>query len=206
MKPFRGSVVAAVAAASCLTLAGCAGDTVPGAAAQTTATAPAPTDGSGQPQADTVAWAGQVCSALAPVYQSLGAPPQPDLNDLAATRDAYLTYFENAGSAAEQAANQIGQAGAPPTDNGAAVRDDLQAQLNDLRDNLTAARDQLANVDTSDPAAVADAVRSAGQTAAGAGDAAQVRDTLNNDPELAAAVQQAPECADLPLGQPGSGG
>jgi hypothetical protein len=90
----------------------------------------------GQPQAAVVSWATSMCQALRPALAQLGSPPQPDLNNSATTRQAYINYLGNARNATQQATDRLSSIGPPPVANGPQILGQMTTQLNQLRDSL----------------------------------------------------------------------
>ncbi|HYZ36833.1 MAG TPA: hypothetical protein VE673_08935 [Pseudonocardiaceae bacterium] len=105
-----------------------------------------------------------VPQALGPTFSQLGAPPQPNTADPAATRQAYIDYLAHASNA-----------------------DQLRTELSQLRTNLNDAVTQLKAANPNDAAAV-------GQAFGAVGNAVGLVSTLTSDPQLRAAIDQTPEC------------
>jgi hypothetical protein len=185
----RPLAVAVVAAG--FALAGCANPTnAPGASS----TAPSPPVMSstppGQPQAAAVAWANSMCQALRPALGQLGSPPQPDLNNTTATRQAYINYLGNARNATQQAIDRLSSIGPPPVANGPQILGQMTTQLSQLRDTLNDALTQLNQANPNDSGAM---VRAFGAASHVVG----LFNTLTADPQLRAAIDQTPECQNL---------
>ena len=185
----RRRFVVLVAAAG-LAAAGCtnASDTPPPGAS------PAPQAG---PQPATLDWARSMCQTLDPAFDRLGAPPQPDLGNLAATRQAYIDYLSNARNATQQAIDQLPSVGAPPVDNGQQVLDNMRNQLSQLRKNLDNAVTQLNRADPNDAGSIALAFGAAGNVLGALGNRTQVLGDLAIDPQLRAAINQTQECQNV---------
>ena len=92
-------------AAAGLAVAGCANN---GSPASSPAPAPPAVTSAppAQPQPATLDWARSMCQSLQPAFDRLGAPPQPDLGNLAATRQVYIDYLGDARNAVQQAIDQ----------------------------------------------------------------------------------------------------
>ncbi len=138
-----------------------------------------------------------MCQSLQPAFDRLGAPPQPDLGNLAATRQVYIDYLSDARNAAQQAIDQLPSVGAPPVDNGQQVFANMHDQLVQLRQNIDDALAQLNRADPNDVGAIGPAVSAAGNVVGALGNRAQVLGDLAVDPQLSAAVNQTPECQNL---------
>lgn len=181
-----------------LALAGCANnDTTPGAASGQPsppgANPPSPTT----PQPATVQWVDSTCQALRPAFDQLGTPPRLDVNNLAATRQAYLTYLGNARNATQQAIERLTLVGVPPVANGQQILDQTRNQLTQLRNDLDDAVAQLNRADPNDAGAVGLAVGAASNVMGALGNRVQVLAALAHDPQLRAAINQTPECQNL---------
>ncbi|HYZ09346.1 MAG TPA: hypothetical protein VE709_12335 [Pseudonocardiaceae bacterium] len=179
-------------AAAGLAVAGCANNASPAPAPPAVTSAP-PT----QPQPATLDWARSMCQSLQPAIDRLGAPPQPDLGNLAATRQVYIDYLGDARNAVQQAIDQLPSVGAPPVDNGQQVFDNMGNQLIQLREDLDEALTQLNRADPHDMGAIGPAVGAAVNVLGALGNRAQVLDELAVDPLLSAAVNQTPQCHNL---------
>ncbi len=188
--------LAVLVAAAGLAVAGCANNAPappsPAPNAPVVTSAP-PT----QPQPATLDWTRSMCQSLQPAFDRLGAPPQPDLGNLAATRQAYIDYLSNARNAAQQAIDQLSSVGPPPVDNGQQVFDNMRNQLTQLRQDLDNALAQLNRADPNDVAATGLAVGAAVNVFGALGNRAQVLGDLAVDPQLRAAINQTPECQNL---------
>ena len=150
-----------------------------------------------QPQPVTLDWTRSVCQSLQPAFDRFGTPPQPDLGNLAATRQAYIDYLSDVRNAAQQAIRQLSSVGAPPVDNGQQVFDTMRNQLIQLREDLDQAVAQLNRADPNDVGALGLAVGAAVNVLGALGNRAQVLDDLAIDPQLSAAANQTPECRNL---------
>ncbi|MGH3812214.1 MAG: hypothetical protein ACRDUV_07120 [Pseudonocardiaceae bacterium] len=189
----RRPLVVFVAAAG-LVVAGCANNNAPSAPTSppvTPSTLPA------QPQAAPLDWARSMCQTLAPAFDRLGAPPKPDLHNLAATRQAYIDYLGNARNAVQQAIDQLPSVGAPPVDNGQQVLDNMLHQLIQLRQDLDEALAQLNRADPNNAGAIGLALGAAGNILAAFGNRTQVLGALTFNPQLRTAINQTPECQNL---------
>jgi uncharacterized phage infection (PIP) family protein YhgE len=138
-----------------------------------------------------------MCQSLDPAFDQLGAPPQLDLGNLAATRQAYIDYLTNARNATQQADEQLSSVGAPPVDNGAEVLNNMRNQLTQVREDLDRALTQLNQTDPNDAAAIGLALGSAGNVLGAFGNRAQVLTDLAIEPQLRSAINQTPECQDV---------
>lgn len=190
--------LAVVVAAAGLAVAGCASNAntpqAPPASPPSAATNPT-SPGTAQPA--TVHWAASACQALNPVFGQLGPPPQPDMNNLAATRQAYINYLTNARNAAQQAIDRLSAVGAPPVANGQQIVDQTRNQLTQLRTDLGDALAQLNRADPHDAGAIGLAAGAVGNMMGALGNRVQVLATLDTDSQLRAAINQAAECHNL---------
>jgi hypothetical protein len=137
------------------------------------------------------------CQALRPAFDQLGTPPRLDVNNLTATRQAYLTYLGNARNATQQTIERLTLVGVPPVANGQQILDQTRNQLTQLRNDLDDAVAQLNRADPNDAGAVGLAVGAAGNVMGALGNRVQVLAALAHDPQLRAAINQTPECQNL---------
>jgi hypothetical protein len=200
-KAARGTLLrrplAVLAAAAGLAVASCANNNAPGAPSPAPSPPVVTSALPAAPQPATLDWTRSMCQSLQPAFDRLGAPPQPDLGNLAATRQTYIDYLGNARNAAQQAIDLLSSVGAPPVDNGQQVFDNMRNQLIQLREDLDGALAQLNRADPNDVGAMALAVGAAVNVLDARGSRAQVLDDLAVDPQLRAAVNQTPECEKL---------
>lgn len=202
MHAVLGRRLAVVVAAAGLVVAGCANNAnAPEASNPPAVTNPASPD---TVQPATLQWARSACQALSPVFGELGAPPQPDMNNLTATRQAYITYLGNARNAAQQAIDRLSAVGAPPVDNGPQIVDQTRNQLSELRKDLDDALAQLNRADPHDAGAIGLAAGAAGNMMGALGNRVQVLATLDTDSQLRAAIHQTPECQNLTINPTGT--
>lgn len=185
-----------VMAAAGLALTGCGAESVPQPAPVPgpPPVAPVPTDAPlPGPRTETIEWTNSVCGQLRPLITALDAPPQPNLGDVAATKQQYSSYLENASSDAERVLAELPEAG-PPVEGGQQVIDDVRAQLEQLREDLIEATTQVEQADPNDPSAVAEAARAAGNLLGAQGNARQVLNQITQNTQLNAAYEQAAQC------------
>lgn len=149
------------------------------------------------PQPATVDWARSMCQSLDPAFEQLGEPPQPDLGNLAATRQAYIEYLGNARNATQQAIDRLGEIGPPPVENGLQVLNSMSTQLVQLRDDLDEALAQLNRANPDDVGGLGLALGAAGNVVGALGNRVQVLANLVVDEQLRAAISQTPECQRL---------
>ncbi len=177
-----------------------AADTAPTATPAPSATAGA----TAAPSPAAMKWTGTVCSALDPVAKTLAAPPQPNVNDLAATRQSYLTYLGTAAQQAGTARQEIQAAGKPPVDNGDQISTQVSEQATQLETDLTQARDQVQKTNPNDPASVTQALTAAGNVGGSLTNSAQLLSAIRKNSQLSQAFDQAPSCAPLRKASGGS--
>ena len=202
-----GRQFAAVMVGAALTVAGCASnDSTPGAASAQPSPPAANSPSPATLQPATLQWVDSTCQALRPAFDQLGTPPRLDVNNLAATRQAYLTYLGNARNATQQAIERLTLVGVPPVANGQQILDQTRNQLTQLRNDLDDAVAQLNRADPNDAGAVGLAVGAASNVMGALGNRVQVLAALAQDPQLRAAINQTPECQNLiwpaPINQP----
>lgn len=189
--------LAVLVAAAGLAVASCADNNAPGAPSPATSppivTSALPT----KPQPATLDWAKSMCQALGPTFDRFGAPPLPDLGNLAATRQTYIDYLGNARNAAQQAIDRLSSVGPPPVDNGQQVLDTMRNQLVQLRNDLDEALAQLNRANPNDVGASGLALGAAGNILGALRNRLQVLANLATDPQLRAAINQTPECQNL---------
>lgn len=190
--------LAVVMVGAALAVAGCASnEATPGAASARpsppVANPPSPTT----PQPATLQWVDSTCQALRPAFDQLGPPPQLDVNNLTATRQAYLTYLSNARNATQQTIERLTLVGVPPVANGQQILDQTRSQLTQLHNDLDDALAQLNRADPHDAGAVGLAIGAAGNVMGAVGNRVQVLAALAHDPQLRAAINQTPECQNL---------
>jgi hypothetical protein len=192
VRQIRGGVVlrrrvAVLVVTAGLTVGGCASNPARAPAAVSTA----PTTSPAQPQtAVALTWARSFCQALHPVFDQLGAPPRPDLNNLDATRQALVNYLADTRNVTQQAIDRLSSIGPPPVVNGPLILLQIRGQLIALRDNLNDAVTQLGRADPNDSGAI-------GMAFGAAASVVGLLGTLTTDAQLRAAINQAPECQSL---------
>ena len=108
-------------------LVACGTGAVPAPAPPAPAPAPAPPAAAPNPEA--LAWTGSVCSAVGPVVATLKAPPAIDQNAWPATRQAYLSYLDDAVGRTDTALRELATAGPPPVENGPQLADQVRTQV-----------------------------------------------------------------------------
>ncbi len=149
------------------------------------------------PPENAIAWTDSTCGALAPVVETLRNLPSVDLNDPAATRQAYLDRLGEAQQRAEQALQALETAGPPPVQGGEEVAQDVRDQVTELRDNLADARAGVEAADPGDVVAVGEAIAATGNMVDAAINIAQAIAAISGDPELRPAFEQAQSCEPL---------
>jgi hypothetical protein len=196
MRRTKGAVLrrplAVVVVAAGFALAGCANNptNAPGASSTAPSSPVMSSTPPAQPQAAIVTWTTSMCQALRPALAQLGSPPQPDLNNRTATRQAYINYLGNARNATQQAIDRLSSIGPPPVANGPQILGQMTTQLSQLRDSLNDALTQLNQANPNDSVAM-------GQAFSVASHVVGLFNTLNSDPQLRAAIDQTPECQNL---------
>jgi len=190
--------LAVVMVGAALVVAACASnDTTPGRASAQPSPPAANSPSPATPQPATLQWVDSTCQALRPAFDQLGVPPQLDVNNLTATRQAYLTYLSNARNATQQTIERLTLVGIPPVANGRQILNQMRNQLTQLRNDLDDALAQLNRADPNDAGAVGLAVGAAGNVMGALGNRVQVLAALAHDPQLRAAINQTSECQNL---------
>jgi hypothetical protein len=184
----RRRLVAVLAAAAGLALAGCGSDQDPAA------TSPAPPV---ELQEQTVQWTDSVCSALAPVVNKIGAPPEFDLTAPGATQQAYSVYLAEAHAEAKRALESVSSAGSPPVEGGEQIANEVRSDIVDISDDLAEAKTQVDQADPNNVAAIGRAVVGASNVLGALANNAQALGALDGNPRLDAAFEQAPSCEQL---------
>ncbi len=189
---------AAALAAAGLGLVCCSGSPSPDAAPATPPAA-AGSVAAGPTPAPTAAaqWTSTVCRALDPVVGTLTAPPRPDLNNLAAARQSYLSYLGTAEQQADAARQQVTSAGAPPVKDGEQISATVREQLTQLRTDIDQARSQIQQTDPNDTGSITQALTAAGNVGGSLANSEKVLATLRQNSELGRALDQEPSCATL---------
>ena len=142
-------------------------------------------------------WTSALCAGLQPVVDTLATPPKPDLRDLAATRQAYLSHLTAAARLAEQARQQLELAGAPAVPDGDQVAARVRDELARMRSHIERARARLERTGPADAALLGAAVGSAADVLGSLGSSAQALTTISSHPQLGPAFRVAPACASL---------
>ncbi|MGH4010243.1 MAG: hypothetical protein ACRDTH_19145 [Pseudonocardiaceae bacterium] len=178
--------LAILAAAAGLALTGCGSDRDPAA------TGPAPVL-----QEQTVQWTDSVCSALIPVVDRIGSPPEFDLTASAATQQAYSAYLAQAQAETQRALDSVSSAGVPPVEGGEQIANEVRSDIKDINDDLVDAKKQVDQADPNSITAIGRAVVAASNVVGAIGNNAQALGALNGNPRLDAAFEQARSCQQL---------
>lgn len=180
--------LAVVVVTTAITVAACADHTSNApATASTTPSRPPTSLPPPRPQPTVGSWAKSMCQALGFAFLQVGMPPEPDFADPAATRQALSTYLSNAEKATQQAIDFLPSVGAPPVSDGERRMDQMRARLTQLRGDLKEMATRINAANANDGAAIAQAFSAIGNVVGLFG-------TLTSDPQLRAAIDQAPEC------------
>ena len=142
-------------------------------------------------------WTDTVCTALDPVIGTLKSPPNPDVDNLGATRQSYLTYLETATRQADAAQQQITTVGPPPVAGGDQISSRIGDQVTQLGTDIDQARGQIQQTDPNDAASITQALTAAGNVGSSLVQTRQLLSTLRQNAQLAQAVDQSPSCASL---------
>lgn len=141
-----------------------------------------------------------VCTAMTDfiteIQDSSGAL-SPDATDPAAVKDEMVSFLDTAAKAADTAISDIEAAGIPDVSEGQEVSDAIVDSLQKAKEAFEAARDEVAGMDTSDPAAFGTALMDVGTTLQDAsGDATSGLDALDSE-ELSKAAEESEACQDM---------
>jgi hypothetical protein len=170
-------------------LAGCGG----GGSAPPTAPSAAPIPAPATPQS----WTESVCGALVPVVAQLTAAPRLDINAAEATRQAYLTYLDAGVAETDRARAALEAAGPAPVPGGDVIAEQVRGNVADMRADLGAARDQVAQTDTQSTVAIGRTIVGVTRVVGALLSSAKVAAIINRDPALEAAYEASPSCAQL---------
>ncbi|WP_436493321.1 hypothetical protein [Actinokineospora sp. HUAS TT18] len=171
-----------------LGLAGCGSDS------------PSTSGGTSTPAAsggDAVAWADKVCSTVAPERDALTTPPNIDPTDPAKARDGMVTYLDTIVKALDRMVGGIKSAGAPPVADGETAAKRVVDTLEEAKATVTTAKDNLAKVDVTDPAAFQAGFTQVGQDLQKLSDMEDPTKGLRGNRELNEAFEKAESCKAL---------
>ena len=161
-------------------------------------------EGDGEASGDLVSWAGDFCSAIAPLQEQItGAAPEDmvpsDPSDPAAMIEQMRETFSEMVPVFAAARDAVEDAGAPPIDGGDAIYEDMLTVLQASSDAFTQIDAELAGLDPNDP----NAMQSLGPILAGIaeemGATGQELDAAFGRPEMEAAFAAAPQCDGLTI-------
>ena len=169
-------------------LAGCGGGSAPPVSPSVV---PAP------PPVTPQAWTESVCGALVPVVAHLTAAPRLDLNAPEATRQAYLIYLDAGVAETDEARAALQAAGPAPVPGGDVIAEQVRGNVADMRADLGAARDQVAQTDTASTVAIGRTIVGVTRVVGALLSSAKVAAIINRDPTLEAAYEASPSCAQL---------
>ncbi|WP_203336573.1 hypothetical protein [Nocardioides limicola] len=143
---------------------------------------------------DPVAWADKVCSALEDPIEALMAEPEIDPSDLEATQAGLVDYLDNAATSIGDIKDAFGDAGAPPVEGGDDLADEISTALSSAQTAIGEARDKVAEADASDPMAFSAALSGMSGELASLTSAMEAVGSLDSNPELQSAAEQAKSC------------
>ncbi|MGH3824599.1 MAG: hypothetical protein ACRDRA_17465, partial [Pseudonocardiaceae bacterium] len=110
---------------------------------------------------------------------------------------AYSSYLAEAKAEAERALQAVSSAGFPPVDGGEQIANEVRNDIAQLRDDLGDAKTQIDQADPNNAAAIGSAVLAAGNVLGALANHAQALGTLDGNPRLDAAFEQARSCERL---------
>jgi hypothetical protein len=146
------------------------------------------------------AYAASVCTAIT-TYQTNVTQQASNFNanttDLAVLKQGFLDVLNGILQSTQTLITDVNAAGIPDTPNGQQDVDSFNTQLLALQTSIQNLRDQVQNLSTTDPVAFTSAIRPIIQKFQT--DIQEFGQTFQkpDDPQLAAAFSQAPECAKL---------
>jgi len=146
---------------------------------------------------DPVAWAGRMCSAVAPLGALKGLLPPLDPNNPAASREMLSGYFGQAEQAAEQALTGLEQAGPSPVAGGDDAAAKLGGALRRLRDAYRDARAKIDAIDPGDPVGLGTQLPGIFTALAAASNDKDLA-SLGTNQALDDAVKKSPSCSLVP--------
>lgn len=149
--------------------------------------------GSGDP----VAWTDSVCGALLKFGEAAKKQPTFDSSDPASAVNALDGYLGNLVTAANSSIDSIKAAGPSPVKGGDEFATGLTRSLTDVKTSFQAARDQIAEIDTADPASIATALPAAIEPLNKIDQLPDPLDSVQGNAELDAAAAKAPNCKAL---------
>jgi len=186
---------ALLATAFAFVLTGCSDEGGSGSGTGTTSPAAtsSPADGAG---GDAVAWAEEVCKSVEGHIGALSQSPDIDTSNPQRAKDSMAAYLDNVAEAMDSMATGIKDAGPPPVDNGQQVLDQAVTGLEEAHTTVTNAKTTIEQAPTNDRAAFQQAFTKAGQDLQQLGELESL-ETLETNPELRQAFDEAPTCQKL---------
>jgi hypothetical protein len=163
--------------------------------------------GAGAEAADPGDWVESICTSLTGWRDDLQESTQeiqqsaPDLSNPEQAQSLLSTFLDDAVTRTDQLLSEVGDAGAPDVEQGAAISTELQAALKDARDVLADARDGVQELPTDDPAAFGTGAQElAGSIQDGLNGVGQTFNRLNDRfdaPEVEEAFENSDTCGAL---------
>jgi hypothetical protein len=187
----RLAAVAVAAVTLSFGLAGCGSDSPSTSGTTTTTTTKAAASG------DAVAWADQVCAAVGPEVAKFKETPTTDPTNLQATKDNFVGYLDAMVQALDRMIAGIRGAGSPPITDGDAAAKAVTDSLETAKGTVTKAKDNLAKVDASNPAAFQAGMAQVGQDLQGLADMEDPTKGLRGNKELNDAFEKSDKCKAL---------
>jgi hypothetical protein len=148
---------------------------------------------------DPVAWAGRLCDSLQPLSALKNDIPNFNRNNPAESRLAMSQYFQRAGDAAGQSLKGLDQVGPSPIKNGDQVAGQLHGALTQLQKAYADAKTKVDAVDPNDPVGMGTQLPGILTELADATNNKNL-DSIGANPDLNAAVRQAPSCSLVGIG------
>ncbi|CRK61085.1 hypothetical protein [Alloactinosynnema sp. L-07] len=173
-----------------LGIAGCGSDT-PSTSGGTSAATGAGGGG------DAVAWAEKVCSTVAPEREAFSKVPNIDPTDPVKARDGMVAYLDDLVKALERMVSGIQSAGSPPVADGETAAKRVVDTLEEAKATVSTAKDNLAKVDVTDPAAFQAGFTQVGTDLQKLGEMEDPTKGLRGNRELNEAFEKAASCKAL---------
>ena len=102
---------------------------------------------------DAVAWADEVCAAMADDVATLTTQPEVDQSNPQAAKDSLVTYLGNLETAIDGMSTAVSDAGTPPVTGGEEAAQSFLDQIGTAKDAVTSAKGKLEAAPVDDPVA-----------------------------------------------------
>jgi hypothetical protein len=201
----RRSPILAAALALPLLMAGCStgGDDDGSSTADPSASAPqgeSDEPGSGDADGDLTAWAGQMCDAVRPMTEATESlAPPTDFSDPSSFLEQYQSMIGDLGEAFAESRDAVAALDPPPVDNGAEIKEDILAILDQASDLYDRLEGGFATLDPDDPSSLASIGPELQELLPALEDAARDLDEAFDNDAMRDAVAAAPQCEGMDL-------